>query len=142
MTLTNLSEEEKIERKKQQKREAQKRWYEKNKDYYKKYNSEHKMSQVQKLKEQNLVLAEKVTRTGLENIKLRIDKSYLLDLLTIDTLAIIVFSMYMMVISVHKIFIEDKVVIGVFMLVCWTITTIIQIKTLFRINKDIKREEV
>ena len=35
MTLTNLTEEEKRERKLKQKAEAQKRYYEKHKDYYK-----------------------------------------------------------------------------------------------------------
>lgn len=40
-SLKHLSKEEKIERKKQQKREAQKRYYQKNKDYYKNYNKEH-----------------------------------------------------------------------------------------------------
>jgi hypothetical protein len=40
-SLKHLSKEEKIERKKQQKRDAQKRYYQKNKDYYKNYNKEH-----------------------------------------------------------------------------------------------------
>lgn len=40
-SLKHLSEEEKIERKKQQKRDAQKRYYQKNKEYYKNYSSEH-----------------------------------------------------------------------------------------------------
>ena len=40
-SLKHLSKEEKIERKKQQKRDAQKRYYQKNKDYYKNYSSEH-----------------------------------------------------------------------------------------------------
>lgn len=40
-SLKHLSEEEKIERKKQQRRDAQKRYYLKNKEYYKNYNKEH-----------------------------------------------------------------------------------------------------
>ena len=40
-SLKHLYKEEKIERKKQQKRDAQKRYYQKNKDYYKNYSSKH-----------------------------------------------------------------------------------------------------
>ena len=41
VSLKHLSKEEKIERKKQQKRDAQKRYYQKNKEYYKTYSKEH-----------------------------------------------------------------------------------------------------
>lgn len=40
MTLTSLTEEEKLIRKRKQKAEAQKRYYQKHKDYYKDYNIE------------------------------------------------------------------------------------------------------
>lgn len=41
MSLKNMTDEEKKERKRKQKNEAQKRYYRKNKEYYKNYNKEH-----------------------------------------------------------------------------------------------------
>ena len=41
MSLKNMTDEEKKQRKRKQKNEAQKRYYRKNKDYYKNYNKEH-----------------------------------------------------------------------------------------------------
>lgn len=41
MSLKNMTDEEKNQRKRKQKNEAQKRYYRKNKDYYKNYNKEH-----------------------------------------------------------------------------------------------------
>lgn len=41
MTTKNLTEEERIARKKLQRNEAQKRYYQKNKEYYKNYYHEH-----------------------------------------------------------------------------------------------------
>jgi hypothetical protein len=50
--LKNLTEEEKLERKKQQKREAQKRYYAKNKEKYREYANTY----YQDVKDENVLL--------------------------------------------------------------------------------------
>lgn len=46
MSLKNMTEEEKKKRKRLQKNEAQKRYYQKNKDYYKNYSKEWTKQQI------------------------------------------------------------------------------------------------
>ena len=50
--LKNLTEEEKLERKKQQRRDAQKRYYAKNKDKYREYGNTY----YQDMKDENVLL--------------------------------------------------------------------------------------
>ena len=49
MSLKNMTEEEKKKRKRLQKNEAQKRYYQKNKDYYKNYSKEWAKQQIEDL---------------------------------------------------------------------------------------------
>lgn len=51
MKLNNLTTEEKLARKRKQKAEAQRRYYQKNKEYYKNYNKEN--SYTKKLQQEN-----------------------------------------------------------------------------------------
>jgi len=60
MKLTNLTQEEKIARKKKQKAEAQKRYYQKNKEYYKNYNKVNPYAK--KFKEENELLKKKLDK--------------------------------------------------------------------------------
>lgn len=60
MKLTNLTQEEKIARKKKQKAEAQRRYYQKNKEYYKNYNKINPYTK--KIKEENELLKKKLDK--------------------------------------------------------------------------------
>lgn len=60
MKLSNLNQEEKIARKRKQKAEAQKRYYQKNKEYYKNYNKENPYAK--KFKEENELLKKKLNK--------------------------------------------------------------------------------
>ena len=59
-SIKHLTEVEKIERKKKQKREAQKRYYQKNKDYYINYNKNN--SYTKKLQQENKKLHNKIDK--------------------------------------------------------------------------------
>lgn len=150
MTLVNLTPEEKAERKKQQKKEAQHRYYEKNKDKYKEYSkryikkkSERDMKELEThlniAREQNLQLLKVACHTEIANLDLRITNKMLKNILNCEIVGIIVFSMYMMIVSVSKIYIENKKVLGWFMLLCWTASMLGQVHLLFNLNKKNKK---
>lgn len=145
MTLINLSKEEKIERKKQQRKEAQHRYYMANKEKYKEYARRHSESQFKKLKKDyadlkidniNLTCENKRLEFRVKAVKERLKD--ILNITILQTIFIVIFSMYMMIISVHKIFVEDKIVLGVSMLICWTITMLIQTRLALKMNKELK----
>lgn len=77
--LKNLTEEEKLERKKQQKREAQKRYYDKNKEKYREYGNTY----YQDMKDENVLL--KDTLRGIKDYIISIPSykhlSYFIDII-------------------------------------------------------------
>ena len=77
--LKDLTEEEKLERKKQQKRDAQKRYYAKNKEKYKEYANTY----YQDMKDENVLL--KVTLKGIKDYIISVPNykhlSYFIDII-------------------------------------------------------------
>ena len=150
MTLVNLTPEEKAERKKQQKKEAQHRYYIANKEKYKEYNKRYTKKKIESDKkelekhlniarEQNLQLLKVACHTEIANLDLRITNKMLTNILNCEIVGIIVFSMYMMLVSVTKIYVENKQVLGWFMLACWTASMLGQVHLLFSLNKKNKK---
>ena len=77
--IKDLTEEEKLERKKQQKREAQKRYYAKNKEKYREYGNRY----YQDVKDENVLL--KATLKGIKDYIISIPSykhlSYFIDII-------------------------------------------------------------
>lgn len=145
MTLVDMTKEEKEERKKQQRREAQHKYYIANKEKYKEYARRHSESQFKKLKKDyadlkvdniNLTCENKRLEFSIKAVKGRLKD--VLNVTILQTIFIVIFSMYMMIISACKIFVENKVALGVFMLICWTITMLLQTRLALKINKELK----